>query len=616
MPQRRPQVTRTSARRAYTATQRLIRGSPFESAVIALALVYVALRLSPSSYALALELLGEPTTPLAGEPRGIRTDEWSVMTPLFQAAVNNDFREVNETSFYDETLRSFVGLPLLNWGLPFKPQVWAFFVLPPALAYSIYWASIPVLMLLGWSLLLRALGFSRAVAAMVALLLFFSPFVQAWSWMPQLALYPWVLLALLRIRSNLVLGLTLALLVSTWLIGFFYLPGLPPLFFLAIAILLAFRPQAFERRKLASAVAGIGAGIAIAFAYFGPVLGAYADSEYPGGRWVKGGALSLWQVASQFLPGTTTEGYSFLIANNLSEAATVASWLPALAVSLIDHRDVLRRRGTDSVLRRDVGCVATLLLMWFVITAWQLVPLVPLSYLVGFGLSPESRTLFASGALLVIASAYALDRLPLRVTPIRLGLFGLVVAGSWALATLDLQETRDLVLRDELFVLLPVAVLAVFAARRTWTSSWHWQGPVLLTALVPTVVQWSLYNPLQSTRVIFRKPDTVLTRRLDDLAETRPDGSIAVPGVRGAILNGVGYRSVAHVMVVPSPELFRPYFRSLDERTFDRIFNRYAHIRLTTRPRPYVLRPDKVYVPLSVMSRYAATDRRMGAPAR
>ena len=28
------------------------------------------------------------------------------MTPLFQAAVNNDFREVNETSFYSETLRS------------------------------------------------------------------------------------------------------------------------------------------------------------------------------------------------------------------------------------------------------------------------------------------------------------------------------------------------------------------------------------------------------------------------------------------------------------------------------------------------------------------------------
>ena len=33
------------------------------------------------------------------------------MTPLFEAAVNNDFHEVNATSFYGENLRSFIGLP-------------------------------------------------------------------------------------------------------------------------------------------------------------------------------------------------------------------------------------------------------------------------------------------------------------------------------------------------------------------------------------------------------------------------------------------------------------------------------------------------------------------------
>jgi hypothetical protein len=134
---------------------RLIQRAPFESCVLLLALVDVALSLSPSSYGLALGLLGEQVSALAGIPRRIRTEEWSVVTPLFQAVVNNDFRETNETSFYSETLRSFVGLPLLNWGLLFKPQVWAFFVLPPALAYSIYWASIAVLQLVGWSLALR-----------------------------------------------------------------------------------------------------------------------------------------------------------------------------------------------------------------------------------------------------------------------------------------------------------------------------------------------------------------------------------------------------------------------------------------------------------------------------
>ena len=51
---------------------------------------------------------------------------WSVMTPLFEAAVNNDFHETNETSFYGESLRSFIGLPQLNWGIVFKPLVWLF----------------------------------------------------------------------------------------------------------------------------------------------------------------------------------------------------------------------------------------------------------------------------------------------------------------------------------------------------------------------------------------------------------------------------------------------------------------------------------------------------------
>ena len=150
--------------RASARLRRSVAQAPFETCVLVLAVVYVVLHLSPSSYALALGQLGENETPLLGSPRGIRTDEWSVMTPLFEAAVNNDFHEVNATSFYGENLRSFIGLPLLNWGLAFKPLVWPYFVVPPALAYSFFWAATAALMLIGWSLLLREFGFSRAVA--------------------------------------------------------------------------------------------------------------------------------------------------------------------------------------------------------------------------------------------------------------------------------------------------------------------------------------------------------------------------------------------------------------------------------------------------------------------
>jgi hypothetical protein len=598
-------------RRAAAWTRRLVVRAPFEASVFALAVIYVALHLSPSSYALALGQLGEAETPLFGSPRGIRTDEWSVMTPLFEASVNNDFREINETSFYRETLRSFIGLPLLNWGLVFKPLVWPFFVVPPALAYSFFWAACAALMLIGWSVLLRELGFGRTVAGFTSATLYFSPFVQAWSGpSPLLAFFPWVLLAVVRIHSPRGIALTLSLLVPVWLLGMFYLPALPPLLFLGLALCIAFRPEIFSLRRLAGVLAGTTVGLLITFAYLAPVFRAYADSVYPGHRWATGGDLPAWQVASQFLPSTTTEHFTNLIAPNISEAATVASWLAVLVLCTVDVGQIRRRYGNDRGLRQDLRRLAVLGLMWALITLWQVLPFPPVSYILGFGLSPEARTLFASGALLLFAAAYAVDRLPLRITPVRMVVFAAVVILAWLVASLDLQDTNELTVRDELLVVPLVAGIAAFARVAHGASVHATRVALLLVALIPTMVVWGLFNPLQTTRVMFRKPDTAVTRELDGLATTRSDGAIAVSGPVDAILNGVGYRSVTHVLATPSPHLFRRYFPGLDDRTFAEIFNRYAHISLTDEAEPRVVNPDGIRLPIRAMARYAATRSR------
>ena len=596
-----------SARRVVRALIRTVARFPFESCVLLVATVYVASRLSPSSYSLALEQLGEPASPTLGTARPIRSDEWAIVTPLFQVAVSNDFQETNQTSFYGETLRSFIGLPLLNWGLIFKPLVLPFMVAPPALAYSFFWAANAALMLLGWSLLLRALGFRRATSGLASALIYFSPFVQAWTspW-PQLAFFPWVLLAIVRIKSPVRLALVLAALVPVWWVSWFYPPAYPPLFFLAIVLCAAFRPQLFAWRTVAGILAGLVAGTAITVAYFVPVLDAFRDSVYPGGRWVRGGELSWWQVVSQFLPGTTTENYAQLVNTNICEAATVATWLPLLVACTVDFGAVGTRFGTDPGLRRDLRRLGVLVAGWVVLTAWQLVPLPPLSYLLGLGLSPEERTVFATGALLVVASAYALERLPIRLTVARLATFAGLVVLAWLVASFDLQPTNALVVRDELLVLVLVAGLVPFVAFHRGPGSGVSRVAIFVAALVPTVVVWGLFNPLQSTTVMFRKPATEVTRELDALAATRSDHAIAVEGFFGAVPNGVGYRSVTHVITVPEPELFRPYFADLDERAFDRIFNRYAQVALTPRARPYAPQDDLVRLPIETMSQYAA----------
>jgi hypothetical protein len=68
----------------------------------------------------------------------------------------------------------------------------------------------------------------------------------------------------------------------------------------------------------------------------------------------------------------------------------------------------------------------------------------------------------------------------------------------------------------------------------------------------------------------------------------------------------VGYRSVTHVLAVPSPELFRPYFPDMEEQRFEEVFDRFAHVILEDQPEPDNLRMDVVRLPIRTMSGYAA----------
>ena len=106
--------------------------------LLGVAAVYVAFALTPSHYAIGLRYLGvEDASPLLLSARPIRSDEWIVLTPLFQTAVRGGFSTINQISPYHESLKGFWALPILDWSLVFKPQLWGFWVLPPAYAYSL-----------------------------------------------------------------------------------------------------------------------------------------------------------------------------------------------------------------------------------------------------------------------------------------------------------------------------------------------------------------------------------------------------------------------------------------------------------------------------------------------
>src|SRR5689334_19073968 len=103
------------------ARKRVVLRACGAAAILLLAVVWTANAWSPSSYAIVLRSLeARDTGPAFGTPRGVRSDEWSIATPLVQATVNNGFHRYNETSFYREDLRTVAALPLFDWGLVFK----------------------------------------------------------------------------------------------------------------------------------------------------------------------------------------------------------------------------------------------------------------------------------------------------------------------------------------------------------------------------------------------------------------------------------------------------------------------------------------------------------------
>ena len=269
---------------------------------------------------------------------------------------------------------------------------------------------------------------------------------------------------MVALRSDVRLAVTLALLVPVWFMGQFYVPGIPPLILLGVALVLAFQPSILTVRRCAAVVLGGAVGVAITLAYFDPVFRAFSDSVYPGSRWTLGGALPIWQSISQLIPGTTSEGFEHVVGANICAIAVVSSWFPLAAICMVRWKAAVKSaRGAiwRSVEFRPIVVMSSLAIG---LTTWQLTIIgAPMSYMFGLGLSTEQRALFAAGAPLVIAAAWAIERLPIVVSLPRVAAFVSVVLTAWLVTSVRVFDS-NFEPRDELIVVLPFVTLGVVAA--------------------------------------------------------------------------------------------------------------------------------------------------------
>jgi hypothetical protein len=593
---------------------RRLRGKEmlFPALVLLAGIIYVGLGLTPSSYGLMLTQIGAPEAgPIWGTARPIRSDEFAVITPLFQAAVRNGFREINETSFYRESLRSVFPVPLRNWSLIFRPQQWAFFLTSASTAYSFCFAFLICASLVGYQLLFRELGLNSGVAAAVSVLVFFSGFIQFWGlW--SLAGIPWILLVLLKPLDWRRKALLLAWLMPATALAHPYPPFFMNLGVAALLLLMATRRGFFRSsRELAAVAIGALVAGAVLYGYFAQLLPIMANTVYPGHRTAPPGTVPVSVALSQIFPflAISLSDFRSLAGLNVVEDGTVGSYFVILTLCLTRFRDLARFRD----LRHNRALTSVLILISgaTAMTLWQLAP-VPLWIGRAFHWDtalPE-RLFSATGLLLTFACVVIWSCKLISAHPARILIFffagpvaSLVLKIAWFGLALSACE-------EDIAICCFAAFGCMVACYRRKT-----QRAALLAGMVAAINLFGFgqFNPLQPAAPIFNVPETALIKELRRAEASMPGHFLLDGSFLGATANGMGFRSVNHVLPTPQLAFFRKTFPAMNAERFNFIFNRYAHIQVTRDPLPFTPFNDAIRLPFQAFEpirnlRYSSVD--------
>jgi hypothetical protein len=353
---------------------------------------------------------GSKVSTWIGSPRAIRSDEWGYQTP----AILNQSLRVDRFAFRDSSIGNHsvaltANLPVAHFSTVFRPQFWAFFVLPLDYAFSFSWQCKALLLVTGvftWLLLMTQ---STLWSIAGSLWFFFSPFTQwTYSWpsaLPEmigLICLAMVFACYLTVGRNGIALLLSALALAVCAIDFTlcsYLPHMLPLWWLIVSVFLAWcvsaRQQIFIRKRaglrVIAGVLAIGV-IAMAgwflYADLHQAISGVLNTSYPGKRIVPAGTMPRWQLTSNFFLWAETETNFPPALGNISEGSGFL-WLAPVTLLCL-------RRMTLSRFQK-----LALAFLWgycLLMLAWLFLP-VPGALVGLFGMDrvPPTRSLHALG---------------------------------------------------------------------------------------------------------------------------------------------------------------------------------------------------------------------------
>ena len=567
--------------------------------------VYVGLRWSPSSYAIVLQQLGVADTGVvAGLPRYERGDEFAWQTPLLQMTVRSGFRRFDRTPPYFEDLRNLYAMPILDWAIIFKPQFWAFFIAPPATAYSFYHFLLIALFVVGFTVLFVRLGGRQLDSLMMAVVLFFASYTQYW-WDGAsnffFPFFPWIVIAPLW---RMPFGARLALFY--WLLGcglltYFYPPNAIALGFVALILWAAMRPELLAWRKLIPIALTAATAAVTVLLYLRDPIATVADTVYPGQRISGGGGVPFRMWLTQFLPTSHMNHHALLAPGpNICEFATIGS-IYVLAILFFAPWSALMTQSTWEDRRRwmwlGAGLLATQAWMTVVLPPWVGYPLL-------WHLVQPGRMVIAGGLLLVVLAFVLGQARPLHFNVSRCLAFALTLALAWALFKRDHGIGLREAYRDWVFA-VPVVVVALLQSLRVLTPA-RANTTLLASAAALGVASFGTFNPIQSTTPIFDGHRTPLTAEFDRKLKDENRGYLLLPwgtsffAHSGLPLVALGYPSLSYSTFDPAMDLWTKVYPELPSDQLRVMFKNAGSLAFGDVPAP--LRVPGTLVTLAPMA--------------
>ena len=549
--------------------------------------------------------------------RGIRSDEWAVQTPQARAQqlATPPFALVNPDQGLGALQRNAYGMPILDWGLPFRPLTWPYLI-PSRWSHGVQWFLREALLLLalGW-LLAEFVSREGAAqeerhkrgqaAALAALAVFLSSAMTWWISTPMIEFVLFASFAGAAAASaaratsarERLLKFAATGYLATCAFCTFYPPVWAPMLWILCG--LVFDAHWSRHRRLPQALGGaaplvaiLAAAAVVGILYHLPYLSLIIDTAYPGRRVAQAGGLPLLRLADLIWPSLTTSApvrcaqpvYLGPEDSNVCEASSIEAipLLLLLGTALFSGRV---RRAFGAVLRAHPGTVAACA----VLAAWLLVPLpgwfgtasllrwspamrvwIPFSLacalLVAAVLAelrvdpreePRSRTVLAAGALIIAASAL------LARAHVTTGLLTGCVARAWWPPMI-------------LAAVLLLVSLAWLGTRRgaLWLLA-AWLAPIALA-------NFSVNPMIHSSQLFLRG---VGHAAIDRALAREPGRLVDVATHPGATLSAFGWPMLTGVQVSPDLALWR-FLAPESPGLADVVYNRYAHYRMVLPPAP------------------------------